>query len=146
MKKLLPLFLCLMLTLSVTACAGLGAVLRAVDTAVNDSGQALDIIQTTFNVYQSTHEVSPEQRAYFQKLIANAYLTLRTGSQAVAPLKDIDQKEYDAAFKDFKAAYVALRDYLVAEGITPAGVGLVGASQAGGDPFPAPAVIGLRVQ
>jgi hypothetical protein len=146
MNKLRSLLLvCVLLTLPLSACAGLGAALHAVDSAVNDSSQALNVIQTTFNVYQASHPVSPEQRALFDKLLMSALLTLRTGSAAVAPLHDLDQKQYDAAFKDFRVAYAALRNYLVVQGITPGSVGLVGAGRTSDD-FPEPAVLGLHVQ
>lgn len=147
MKKLATLLLVAVMLASSTGCSQLGSVLHAVDSAVNDSGQALSFIQATFNLYASQHAVTPAQQQEFGKLLANAELTLRTGTKAVTVAHDIDQQHYDAAFADFRIAYRALADYLVAEGITPSSAGLssIGAAR-GAAEYPDPAVIGLRVQ
>lgn len=143
MKKLLALLMVSAMLLTSAGCSQFGAVLHAVDSAVNDSNQALQFVQTTFNLYASTHKVTPEQEQSFGRLMANALSTLRTGTKAVQVGKDLDQKQYDSAFADFKIAYAALKDYLKAEGITPSSVGLAGGAN---DSFPDPAVIGLRIQ
>lgn len=142
MKKFLTLVLSLALV--VCSCHALGPVLSVLDRVVNDSGQALKIIETTYNVYQAQHPVTPEERAVFDRLLAQAYQTLRTGSRALADAHDVDQGKYDAAFEDFKIAYAALHGYLKEHGISPVGAGLVGAGR-GGEDFTPPEVIGYRV-
>ncbi len=51
MKKLLSLLMVMALLFTSAGCSQLGAVLHAVDSAVNDSNQALQFVQTTFNLY-----------------------------------------------------------------------------------------------
>lgn len=143
MNKFLSLLFFLLLSL--TSCHALGPILSAVDGAVHDSGQALAIIETTYNVYQASHPVSPEEHLVFERLLASAEATLRAGTRAVQDLQDVNQGKFDAAFADFRVAYAALHDYLKQHGVSPIGAGLVGAGTPGGDDFPPPAVIGLRV-
>lgn len=138
--SLLACGLCLM------GCAALGPVLSVIDHAVSDSEQVLKVIETTYNVYQTQHPVSPEEHAEFEKLLANAYAYLNTGTRALADAHDVDQGKYDAAYADFKTAYAALSDYLKAHHVSPIGTGIIGASQNGGADFPTPEVIGLRVK
>lgn len=132
----------------ISACAALGTALSVLDHAASDSEQVLKIIETTYNVYQTQHPSSAADNAEFQKLLANAYAYLNTGTRALADAHDVDQGKYDAAYADFKTAFADLTTYLKAHGITPASVGgpaIVGASQNGGQDFPTPEVIGLRV-
>lgn len=144
MKKLILLLVAGLLTLA--GCAALPSILNAIDHAVTDSNQALQIIETTFNVYQTEHTVTPAERADFEKLMANAYATLKAGSAAEHDAKDVSQGSYDQAFSDFKVAFSAIKDYMKAHQVSPIGEGLIGTSQADGDGFPTPAVIGLRIQ
>jgi hypothetical protein len=127
-------------------CAALPSILNTVDHAVTDSDVALQIIETAFNVYQADHPVSPADRATFEKLMATAYGTLKTGAQLEHDAKDVSQGNFDQAFADFKVAFAAIKDFMKQKGISPIGEGLVGASQADTDGFPVPLVIGLRLQ
>lgn len=136
----------LVLALGLIGCAALPSILNAIDHAVTDSAQALTIIETTYNVYQASHPVSAEDRATFEKLMATAYGALRAGSTATHDAQSADQGNYDAAFADFKTAFLAIKDYMKAHGISPIGEGMVGASQADSDGFPVPAVIGLKIK
>ncbi len=142
MKKFLAFGLVLLLM--VASCHALGPVLSALDRVVNDSGQALKIIETTYNVYQADHPLPPAERATFDRLLANAYQQLRTGTRALQDAHDVDQGKYDAAFEDFKIAYAALHDFLKQHGVSPIGDGLVGAGV--GADFTPPAAIGYRVR
>lgn len=146
MNKFYALLASLLIAVGLVACAALPAILNAVDHAVTDSDQALKIVETTYNVYQTEHPVTPEERAAFEKLLATAYGTLKAGAAAVHDGKAIEQGNYDSAFADFRSAFLAIKDYMKAHAISPIGEGLVGTSQADGDGFPVPAVIGLRVK
>ncbi len=146
MNKFYALLASLFLCLSIAGCAALPAILSTIDHAVTDSDQALQIIETTFNVYQTEHAVSPADRAAFEKLMANAYATLKTGAAIEHDVKSVSQGDYDQAFADFKTAFLAIKDYMKAHQISPIGEGLIGARQADADGFPTPAVIGLRIQ
>lgn len=134
------------LLFGLAACAALPAILNTIDHAVTDSDQALQLIETTFNVYQTEHAVSPADRAAFEKLMAAAYGTLKDGAAIEHDVKDVSQGNYDQAFADFKVAFAALKDYMKAHQMSPIGEGLIGARQADADGFPTPAVIGLRIQ
>lgn len=129
-----------------TGCSALPGILTAIDYAITDSDQALKIVETTFNLFNGDHPVSPEVKATFEKLLATAYSTLKTGAKIVHDGQAVDQGQYDAAFADFKVAFLALTDYLKSEGITPVGAGLVGVGPNGGKDFPEPAIIGLKLK
>jgi hypothetical protein len=130
---------------SLTGCAALASALPVIDTALSDATLVLKGIESSYDAYQTQHPVSPQDRAEYDLLIANAYKDLRLGERAVADAKQIDQKQYDQAFGDFEVAFKALADYLKAKGITPIGTGLVGEGQQG-DTFPTPRIIGLKIQ
>lgn len=142
MKKLLSL---LLVVVSLTSCHLLGPALSVVDSLVNDSAQVLKIVETTFNVYEADHAVSPEDRKTFQSLLSNAYLALNTATRALRGKDHLDQGEYDAAVADFTQAYANLKRFMGVKRVTPAGVGLVGSSLTA-DGFPEPALIGYHVQ
>lgn len=143
MNKFLALIFSL---LALTGCAALTNALPVIDSALSDASLVLKGIETTFDAYQTAHPVAPETRAEYDKLLASAYQDLRVGERAVADLKDVDQGQYDAAFKDFAADFATLTAYLKSKGITPVGSGLVGASASGGDDFPVPRIIGLKIK
>lgn len=133
-------------SVSVTGCAALPGILHTIDSAITDSDQALKIVETTFNLYEGDHPVSPAVKATFEKLLAEAYAKLKLGAQAVHDGQDMSQGKYDTAFADFKTAFLSLTSYLKSEGITPIGAGLIGVGPNGGQDFPEPAVIGLRIK
>lgn len=131
---------------AVPGCAGLAPVLAAVTTAIQDSEQALSLIDLAFNAYQTQHPVNAEDRVKYQALLAAAYQTLNTGTRAVSDAGKINQGDLDLAFRDFKSAYKALHDFLIARGITPVGSGLVGVGIAGGADFQEPKIFSARVE
>lgn len=139
------IFLFLALTLNLTGCAALASALPVIDTALSDTVLVLKGIEASYDAYQTQHPVSPQDRAEYDVLLANAYKDLRLGERFVADAKQVDQKQYDQAFGDFEVAFKALADYLKAKGITPVGTGLVGEG-AQGDTFPTPRIIGLKIQ
>lgn len=144
-------FLVIITTFAVTlcavpACAALAPVLAAVTTAIQDSEQALSIIDLAFNAYQTQHPVSADDRVKYQALIAAAYQTLNTGTRAVNDAGKINQGDLDLAFKDFKSAYKALHGFLIDRGITPVGAGMVGVGVAGGADFQEPKIFSARVE
>ena len=146
MNKLCALLFILIGALALPNCAALPSILSTIDHAVTDSDQALQIIETVFNLYQTDHTVSPADRASFEKLMATAYGTLKAGAIAEHDVQNVSQGNYDQAFADFKVAFAAIKDFLKARQISPVGQGLVGASQADTDGFPVPLVIGLKIQ
>ena len=146
MNKFYALLARIFFVLGLAGCAALPAILNTIDHAVTDSDQALALIETTFNVYQTEHPVTPADRAAFEKLMATAYNTLKTGAKVVHDAQSADQGNYDAAFADFKVAFAAIKDYMKAHQISPIGEGMIGASQADADGFPTPAVIGLKLK
>lgn len=139
-------FSALLIALCLCGCAAFAAALPYIDSAVSDTALVLKGIETTFDAYQTAHAVAPEDRAEYDRLLAAAYQTLTLGERAVADLHDIDQGQYDAAFKGFTVAFKDLTAFMASKGITPVGAGLVGAGTQGGDAFPVPRVIGLRVR
>lgn len=135
----------LLLVSLLTGCAAFATAIPVIESALTDSALVLKGIETTYDAYQLAHPVSPADRAEYQQLLAQAYDTLRTGERVVTDAKEVDQGQYDAAFRDFAGAYSTLTAFLKDRGITPASAGLVGLSPDGGAPFPVPRVIGLRI-
>jgi hypothetical protein len=146
MNKFYSLLFLIFGALGLAGCAALPSILTTIDHAVTDADQALQLIETTFDVFQTEHPVSPADRATFEKLLATAYGTLKAGAALEHDAKSVSQGNYDQAFADFKVAFQAIKDYMKAHQISPIGEGMIGASQADVDGFPVPAVIGLRVQ
>lgn len=144
MKKFLAL-LSLSLLVMVGGCAALGPALSVLDHVANDSESVLKIIETTYNVYETQHPVSPEDNLAFQKILASAYADLNAGTRALSTAHEVDQGQYDAAYADFKKDFADLEAFLKAHHISPIGTGIIGDSQNGGQDFPAPAVIGFRI-
>ncbi len=142
MHKLIGLFLSIAL---LTSCAALASALPVINSAVTDTQLVLKGIETTFEAYQLSHPVQPTDRAEYEQLLAQAYHALALGERTLADLKQIDQGQYDAAIKDFSAAYSTLVAFLKTQGVTPASAGLVGVGTGTPDAFPVPRVIGLRV-
>lgn len=144
--RLSTLLIVLAALVAVPACAALTPVLAAVTTAIQDSEQALSIIDLAFNAYQAQHPVSAEDRVKYQSLLAAAYQTLNTGTRAVSDAGKINQGDLELAFKDFKSAYKTLHAFLIERGITPVGSGLVGVGVAGGADFQEPKIFSARAE
>lgn len=145
MNKLYALIFGLLTCFSLLGCAALASALPVIESALTDTQLVLKGIETTFDAYQAVHPVAPEVRAHYAQLLASAYQDLTLGERAVADGKAVSQGDYDQAMKDFEASFKALTAYLKSQGITPIGSGLVGVGTAGGDDFPTPRAIGLRV-
>ncbi len=139
-------FLVLLFSLLLVSCAAIASALPLINSALTDTGIVLSTIETTFDAYQATHPVSPADRATYDLLLSNALRDLQLGERAVADIGQVNQGQYDQAFSDFRGSFVALTAFLKDKGITPIGSGLVGAGTKGGDTFPTPRVIGLRLQ
>ncbi len=146
LRRLFLAIATLLILSAAPACAGLAPVLAAVTTAIQDSEQALSLIDLAFNAYQAQHPVSAEDRLKYQALLANAYQALNVGTRAVSDAGKIKQGDLDLAFRDFKTAYQALHGFLIARGITPVGSGLVGVGVAGGADFQEPKIFSARVE
>ena len=145
MKPLFRLCVCLLLALSVPACAGLASALSVVSTAIADTNSALDLIDSTVAAYQLAHPFSTEDRSTYQTLLAHAYEALHRGSAVVAGANALNQGDVDQAFADFKQQYQDLTAWLKQKGITPKSVGMVGAGK-DGEGFPEPLVIGVKIR
>lgn len=146
MNKFIALIFSFLILLGTPGCVALTSALPIIDSAISDSSIVLKGIETAFDAYQATHAVSPADRLEYDKLLASAYQDLALGNRAVTDLKQVDQGQYDAAFSDFKTAFETLVAFLKAKGITPVGSGLVGVGTQGGDDFPTPRVIGLKIR
>jgi len=131
--------------LTLCGCSALSSALPVINSALTDTDIVLKGIDATFDAYQLGHDVSPTDRAEYARLLATAYRALSVGERAISDIKHVSQGQYDQAFTDFQTAYAALTGFLKSKGVTPAGAGLVGVGAAGGDDFPTPRVIGLRV-
>ena len=146
MNKFLALLFSFLILLATPGCAAIASALPVIDSAISDTAIVLQGIETAFDAYQATHQVSPADRIEYDKLLASTYQALQLGNRAVADLKQIDQGQYDAAFSDFKTAFLTLTTFLKSKGVTPIGSGLVGAGAQGDTDFPMPRVIGLKIR
>lgn len=96
-------------TISVVApaCATLSAVLPDVIAAVVDGGQILDTIEGFVANYFATHPDAAAEKKVSEAL-ARARLALNVALRTAQGAKNVDDRQVDAAFENFKAAYLDL--------------------------------------
>lgn len=124
--------ICISLTVPVmTGCAAAIPVLTQIAAVVTDAFVVLQIIDRAATEWFQLHpHVPPEVRAEFERVYQKALLALNAAQRAIAGSTELSQREYEAAFADFKQAYYELLQLLQREGIARADrTVLVGTSQ-----------------
>lgn len=116
-RLLVALTLALAIALA-PACAAVLPVLPQIVSVLTDALAVLKIIDNAANEYFRTHpDTPPEVRARYVELYADAINALNAANHSLRGASDLDQKQYDAAFEEFKGAYVELAEFLKREGL-----------------------------
>lgn len=134
MKKLLALIACLALFLpSTTGCAALSAVvpvLAEVATVAANAAAVLDVIEDASDSFFAARPDAAKQAAV-SRSISNCRLAIAAATAAAQGAKDLDGRQADEAFNQFRDAYQNLKALLDDVGVTkggkfggPTGVGL----------------------
>lgn len=145
MKKLV-VALCLACSLAVfPGCKELIPLIPKIVAVLADATSTLQIIDTAVEEWFDQHpDVDPKVRAEYRLLYAKCHEALNGANHALQGAEDLTQNDYDAAFAEFKAAYIQLRDLLYREGIASTD-GKLGAAGATVD-VPEPMALTYRVQ
>lgn len=105
------------LALPLAGCAQLASVLPDVIAYVQDGTQVLDAIDVFVNQYFAAHP-NPTEQAKYTKAMADARAALQTALHAAQGTQHLDQASVDAAFSDFKAAYLELMTIVKPYGVS----------------------------
>jgi hypothetical protein len=127
-----------------TGCPAAIPVLTTIAAVIHNARIVLDIIDGGAQEWFRTHPETPEKvRAEYAKLHQKALLALDVAAQSVSGATDLSQKEYDAAFAEFKQAYINLVDLLHRQSI--ASDNLMGASDGSTFVIPEPMALSFKV-
>jgi hypothetical protein len=88
---------------------------RVVNT-INDTGAALDIIQGSVKAWFLARP-DKKKELLANLLIVRAKAALKIATAATKGAKNMSDKDYEAAFHDFKEAYKELQQFMVDNGI-----------------------------
>ncbi len=142
---LLALPLCLLVPATTTGCAAAIPVLTKIAAVITNAKIVLDIIDGGAREWFRTHPDTPDKViAEYEKIHQKALLALDAAAQAVAGSTDLSQDEYDAAFAEFKQAYIDLVNLLHKQGIAQDGT--MGAADGSTIELPTPMALAYRVE
>ncbi len=139
------LLLCCCLGAPLGGCAAVMPVIPQIVSVVTDAMVIMGIIDNAAQEYFRTHpNVTPEARAKYVNLYQKALNALNTAQHALTGVEDLDQKQYDAAFSEFRKAYQELTDLLDRQGMLNQGY----LSAAPGEQVyvPAPVALAYKVE
>lgn len=148
MNKLIRLVLLALVLLiplpAVTGCKTLVPLIPKIVSVLADASATMQIIDSAVEEWFAAHpDVDPKVRAEYRRLYAKCQQGLRGANLTLQGADELSQDEYDAAFLNFKDAYLELRTLLMREGIA------VGNKLGTGDAtvdIPEPLALTYRVQ
>ena len=118
---LAPLALALTLCVAAPVNTGCAAVLPVIPKIVAVITDAIAIMQIIDNAVQTYFATHPDVPAKVKQAYALAYRKamdgLNAANHALTGVEDLDQQQYDAAFEEFKQAYLDLLDLLAKQGL-----------------------------
>lgn len=91
-----------------TGCAAFAAALPNIVAAVIDGVQVLDVITTFVTKYFAAHSTAAETQAKVFNAIEKAKAALNLALRTAQGSDDLSNAKVDAAFENFKAAYLEL--------------------------------------
>jgi hypothetical protein len=107
---------------AIAGCAAAIPVITKIASVVTDAFLVMDVIDGEVRrFFQANPSFPPELQEKYFTLYRKAMTALNAAQKAVAGAKNLSQDEYDAAFADFKAAYLEILDLLEKNGITQDG-------------------------
>ena len=125
-----------------TGCAAIMPVIPKIVSVLADAASTLAIIDTAVQEWFRLHpDVQPETRAKYVAIYTRTMRAMNAAQTSLRGVEKLDQEQYDAAFEDFKRAYIELRDFLSTEGMMQNG-----RMSAGGEDVEIPEPEALRFQ
>ena len=110
--------LCVCLGMPLGGCAAVMPVIPQIVSVVTDAMVVLGIVDSSVQEYFRTHpDLDPAVRAQYVDVYQKALRALDAAQAALRGVEQLDQKQYDAAFAQFKAAYQELLDLLEQKGM-----------------------------
>lgn len=135
----------IVLLLVPVSCASILPALPKIVSVLSDASAVLQIVDTAAQEFFRTHpDIPPETRARYVDLYSKTVSSLNGANHALRGVQDVDQEQYDAAFKEFRAAYADLSVFLKDEGIMT-GSGLKASPEGGEIDLPEPLALTYRV-
>lgn len=105
-----------------TGCAAIMSAIPKIVSVITDAQSVLAIIDGAANEFFRTHpDIPPETRAKYVELHAKTLKALNAANHTLRGVQDLDQDQADAAFAEFRAAYVELRSFLESSGLMSGG-------------------------
>jgi hypothetical protein len=147
LSRMLLVILCLATaTATFSACATLLPLIPQIVSIVTDAMNVLDIVDTAVNQYLRTHPNTPPEFAQkYAVLYAKTRTALNAATNSLKGVSDLDQKQYDSAFAEFKTAYLELTALLEKQGVTTGGY-LTASLDSGPVRIPEPEALRFQVQ
>ena len=130
--KLLAAALAVTIALSTAGCAALASVLPDVIAAVTDGAQILDVIERFVANYFASHPDAEAQKR-LGDAVTRCRVALNVALRTAKAAKALDDQQVEAAFDEFKRAYLELLALTKPYGVHPAGDGRLRAAPGGGD-------------
>lgn len=111
-------------------------VLTDIARIIIDAQSTLEVIDAGVQDWLVITKQSDEVRSRYEKIRARCHSALNVAAKGVAGATELDQGKYDAAFRDFRAAWVELEKFLKDTGaLSGKRLGL------GGKDYPEPAAL-----
>lgn len=123
-RRMLSIFVLTILPVALVAtlpgCAALTASLPVIIAAIIDGAQVIDAIEKFVDAYFVSHP-DPIAQAKVAGAVAKCRSALNIALRSAQGAKEVDEQKVDAAFNDFKAAYLELLGLCKPYGVKPAG-------------------------
>ncbi len=88
---------------------------------VADAIATLQVIDSAVERWMDEHpNLDPKVRAKYRAAYERCVTALNAANHALSGAKHLEQSDIDAAFAEFREAYIAMRDLLVVQGIAKA--------------------------
>lgn len=101
-----------------TGCAAIMPVIPKIVSVVTDALVIMGIIDGAVQEYFRTHpNTPPEVIKKYRTVYNKAMNALNSAQHALEGVEDLDQDQYDAAFNEFKLAFIELKELLSKEGL-----------------------------
>jgi hypothetical protein len=102
----------IVLALSLFGCGAIMQALPVVAGVLSDASQTLEVIDVAVQEWIRTTNPPEQHRIKYAKIKQNAHRALSTATHTVQGASDLDQKQYDAAFAEFKQAFGEMKSFL----------------------------------
>lgn len=129
--KLRALALAAVLALSSSGCAAIGAALPGIIAAVTDGAAIIDAIERFVSNYFLSHP-DPEAQKRIGEAVLKCRVALNVALRSAQGASKLSDEQVDAAFADFKVAYLELIGLTKPYGVVPAGGNRLRAAPGGG--------------